>query len=137
MSNVLFDGNMLAGNSTAARSSSTNTADSNSTGIRIKSGNDRGGVVSNIQYSNSCFQNHATEIVFSPFTTPPLERSTQFQEHSDAKPLLPYGGYGGVYGGNNNGTVNPLGVTLDNVSFATLAVVRLSPAPAPTNVALT
>ncbi len=37
VSNILFDGNMLAGN---------NSVDSNSTGIRIKSANDRGGIVS-------------------------------------------------------------------------------------------
>ena len=57
VSNVLFDGNMLSGNA---------SADSNSTGIRIKSANDRGGVVQNIQYSNSCLQNHKTLAQFSP-----------------------------------------------------------------------
>jgi polygalacturonase len=67
VSNVLFDSNMLSGNGTAGAGSSINdTADSNSTGLRIKSGYDRGGVVTNIQYSNSCFQDHKAEIVFSP-----------------------------------------------------------------------
>ncbi|MGH9562427.1 MAG: glycosyl hydrolase family 28 protein, partial [Terracidiphilus sp.] len=67
VSNVLFDSNMLSGNGIAgAGSSINNTADSNSTGIRIKSGYDRGGVVTNIQYSNSCLQDHKAEIVFNP-----------------------------------------------------------------------
>ena len=64
---MLFDSNMLSGNGMAgAGSSINNTADSNSTGIRIKSGYDRGGVVTNIQYSNSCFQDHKAEVVFNP-----------------------------------------------------------------------
>ncbi len=41
----------------------------------------------------------------------------------------------GLTGANNNGIINPLGVTLDNVSFATLASSAFNPAP--TNVALT
>ncbi len=67
VSNVLFDSNTLSGNGIASAGSSVNnTADSNSTGIRIKSGSDRGGVVTNIQYSNTCLQDHKVEIAFSP-----------------------------------------------------------------------
>ncbi len=41
----------------------------------------------------------------------------------------------GLTGANNNGVINPLGVTLDNVSFATLPSSDFTPAP--TNVTLT
>jgi len=127
VSNLLFDGNMLAGNS---------SVDSNSTGIRIKSANDRGGLVTNIQYSNSCFQNHATEIQFTPLyntnigTLTPNFKNILLQNLSFLT-----AGTVGLTGANNNGVINPLGVTLDNVSFATLPSSDLTPAP--TNVALT
>ena len=127
VSNILFDGNMLAGNS---------SVDSNSTGIRIKTANDRGGIVSNIQYSNSCFQNHSTEIQFTPLyntntgTLTPNFKNILLQNLS----FLTTGTVG-LTGANNNGIINPLGVTLDNVSFATLPLSDFNPAP--TNVALT
>ena len=127
VSNILFDGNMLAGNS---------TVDSNSTGIRIKSGNDRGGVVSNIQYSNSCFQNHATEVQFTPlYDTTPGTLTPNFKNILMQNLSFLTAGTVGLTGANNNGVINPLGVTLDNVSFATLPSSDLTPAP--TNVALT
>ena len=137
VSNVLFDSNMLSGNGTAgAGSSVNNTADSNSTGIRIKSGYDRGGVVTNIQYSNSCFQDHKAEIDFNPnyenttgTASPNLEnilmQNLTFLTEGTAQ----------FTGTNNNGAVFPLGITLDNVSFpGTYPASEFSPAP--TNVAM-
>jgi sugar lactone lactonase YvrE len=127
VSNILFDGNMLAGNS---------SVDSNSTGIRIKSANDRGGVVTNIQYSNSCFQNHATEIQFTPlYNTNAGTLTPNFKNILLQNLSFLTAGTVGLTGANNNGAINPLGVTFDNVSFATLPSSDLTPAP--TNVALT
>ena len=115
VSNVLFDGNMLSGNS---------SVDSNSTGIRIKSANDRGGLVTNIQYSNSCFQNHNTLIQFTPLydatagTLTPNYKNILLQNLS----FLTAGSV--QFTGANNpttSTINPLRVTLDNVQFGTLS----------------
>ncbi len=127
VNNILFDSNMLAGNS---------SVDSNSTGIRIKSANDRGGVVQNIQYSNSCFQNHKTEIQFTPLyntntgTLTPNFKNILLQNLS----FLTEGTVQ-FTGASNNGSVYPLTVTLDNVGFTTLSTTDFSAAP--TNATLT
>ena len=137
ISNVLFDGNMLSGNGNAgAGSSIDNTADSNSTGIRIKSGYDRGGVVTDIQYSNSCFQDHKAEIVFNPN----YENTTGNVNPDFANILMQNltfltAGTAQFTGTNNNGAIFPLGITLDNVSFpSTYPASEFSPAP--TNVSM-
>jgi sugar lactone lactonase YvrE len=142
VSNILFDGNMSSGNGTAgAGSSVANTADSNSTGIRIKSGYDRGGLVSNVQYSNSCYQDHKAEIVFSPNyenttgTATPNFKNILLQN-------LTFLTEGTVQftGTNSNGTVFPLQVTLDNVNFAVLQTSDFgttAAGTAPTNASLT
>jgi uncharacterized protein (TIGR03437 family) len=59
VSNALFDHISIAGNS----------ANSNETGIRIKSDISRGGLVQNISYSNMCMQNVRTAIDLDPFYT--------------------------------------------------------------------
>ncbi len=48
VSNILVDTNSFSGN----------TADGNSTGMRIKSAADRGGLVNNVKYNNICMQNN-------------------------------------------------------------------------------
>ena len=127
VSNILFDNNMLSGDS---------SVDGNSTGIRIKSANDRGGLVQNIQYSNSCFQNHATEIQFTPLYNANTGTLTpNFKNILMQNLLFVTTGTVGLTGANNNGVVNPLGVTMDNVSFASLPSSKVTPPP--TNVALT
>jgi sugar lactone lactonase YvrE len=138
VSNILFDSNMSSGNGIAGSGSSiNNTADSNSTGLRIKSGYDRGGLVTNIQYSNSCYQDHKAEIVFSPNyeattgTASPnltniLMQNLTFLTEGTAQ----------FTGTSNNSTVYPLQVTLDNVSFPT-TFPSSEFNPAPTNAALT
>ena len=138
VSNVLFDGNMLSGNGTAgAGSSINNTADSNSTGLRIKSGYDRGGPVTNIQYSNSCFQNHKAEIVFSPNyenTTGSLSPNLNNILMQNLTFLT--AGTAQFTGTSNNGAIYPLQVTLDNVSFPS-SYPSSEFSTAPTNAALT
>jgi polygalacturonase/sugar lactone lactonase YvrE len=114
VSNVLFDGNMLWGNS---------SVDSNSTGLRIKSANDRGGLVTNIQYSNSCFQNHKAEIQFTPlYNTNTGTLTPNFQNLLLQNLNFLTEGTVQFTGANNptNGQLNPLTVTLDNVNFNTL-----------------
>ena len=120
--NILWDGNMSSGNGTAGSGSSVNnTADSNSTGIRIKTGNDRGGIVQNIQYSNSTAQYHPTEIQFTPlYDTTPGTLTPNFNTILLQNLSFLTAGTVGLTGANNNGVINPLGVTMDNVSFATL-----------------
>jgi sugar lactone lactonase YvrE len=142
VNNVLFDGNMSSGNGTAGVGSSVNnTADSNSTGIRIKSGYDRGGVVSNIQYSNSCFQNHKAEIDFNPnFENTTGSATPNFKNILMQNLTFLTEGTVQFTGTSNNGTVFPLQVTLDNVSFATLQASdfgTIAAGTAPTNALLT
>ncbi len=137
VSNVLFDSNLLSGNGIAGGGSSVNnTADSNSTGIRIKSGYDRGGVVTNIQYSNSCFQDHKAEIVFNPnYENTTGTANPNFENILLQNLTFLTQGTAQFTGTNNNGTVFPLGITLDNLSFpGTFPASEFSPAP--TNVAM-
>ena len=139
ISNILFDGNMSSGNGTAnlGSASITGTADSNSTGLRIKSGFDRGGLITNIQYSNSCYQYHKAEIVFSP-----NYEATTGTESPNLNNILMQNlafltaGTAQFTGTSNSGTVYPLQVTLDNVSFpSSFPASEFSPAP--TNASLT
>jgi sugar lactone lactonase YvrE len=114
VSNVLFDGNMLAGNE---------SVDSNSTGLRIKSADDRGGLVTNIQYSNSCFQNHKSEIQFTTlYNTNTGTLTPNFQNLLLQNLTFLTEGTVQFTGADNvtNGQINPLTVTLDNVNFNTL-----------------
>ena len=131
VSNILFDSNMLSGNGTAGSGSSiNNTADSNSTGLRIKSGYDRGGVVTNIQYSNSCFQDHKAEIVFSPNYEATTGTASPNFENILMQNLAFLTAGTVQLTGTSNGTVFPLGLTLDNVSFpGTFPASEFSPAP--------
>src|SRR6202041_66178 len=142
VSNVLFDGNMSSGNGIAGTGSSVaNTADSNSTGIRIKSGYDRGGVVSSVQYSNSCFQDHKAEVVFSPnFEATTGSASPNFENILLQNLTFLTEGTVQFTGTNNNGTVFPLQVTLDNVNFVKLQTSDFgttAAGTAPTNASLT
>jgi sugar lactone lactonase YvrE len=145
VSNILFDSNMSSGNGTAGAGSavsSTGTfaggvADSNSTGLRIKSGFDRGGVVTNIQYSNSCYQDHKAEIVFSP-----NYEATSGTETPNLNNILMQNltfltaGTAQFTGSNNGATVYQLQATLDNVTFPS-SYPSSEFSPAPTNASLT
>ena len=136
VSNVLFDSNMLSGNAVAGSGSSVNnTADSNSTGIRIKSGYDRGGVVTNIQYSNSCFQDHKAEVIYSPNYEATTGSASPNLENILMQNLTFLTAGTVQLTGTNNGVVYPLQLTLDNVGFpSTFPSSEFSPAP--TNAAL-
>ena len=131
-SNVLFDSNQMYGDA--------DVDGSNSTGIRIKSANDRGGLVQNIQYSNSCFANHGTQIQFNPVyntntgTLTPSFKNILLQNLRFSNQGAIATGSVQFTGANNNGTLNPLIVTLDNVTIDTLASSNLT---APTNAEIT
>ena len=132
VSNVLFDNNAMYGDA--------DVDGSNSTAIRIKSANDRGGVVTNIQYSNSCFVNHGTQMQFTPIyntntgTLTPNFKNILLQNLRFSNQGAVATGSVTFLGANNNGTVNPLTVTLDNVTIDTLASSNLV---APSNAQIT
>jgi polygalacturonase len=80
VNNILFDHNMLVGDSVSGKGSAINAvsmkignttypvnyADGNSTAIRIKSDQAAGGIVTNVQYSNSCLLDHNKDLLFTP-----------------------------------------------------------------------
>jgi len=108
----------------ASNGSTAGTADTNSTGIRIKTANDRGGLITGIQYSNSCFLDHKTDIQFTPlyntntgtltpsFTNILLQNLVFMNDYTTAST-----GTLQFTGAVNGATINPLQVTLDNVTF--------------------
>ena len=129
VSNILFDHNVSAGNGFANFGSATltGTADGNSTAIRIKSANDRGGLVTGIQYSNSCFLDHKTDIEMTPYYnsndstslfpsyTNILMQNLVFANDNSNRGTVEFTG---EYNTNNGTPVtNPISVTLDNVTF--------------------
>jgi polygalacturonase/sugar lactone lactonase YvrE len=132
VNNILFDSNAMYGDA--------DVDGSNSTGIRIKSANDRGGLVQNIQYSNSCFVNHGTQIQFTPIyntnagTETPNYKNILLQNLRFSNQGAVATGSVTFLGASNNGTVNPLVVTLDNVTIDTLASSNLI---APSNAQIT
>jgi sugar lactone lactonase YvrE len=130
VSNILWDGNIAAGNGFAGHGSAVSSTgtfagganDSNSTGIRIKSANDRGGLVTNVQYSNECLLDHATDIQFTPLyntntgTLTPNFKNILMQNIVFVNDAA---GTGTVQftGASNGATTNLLQVTLDNATF--------------------
>ncbi|MGA7159207.1 MAG: pectinesterase family protein [Acidobacteriaceae bacterium] len=132
VNNILFDGNISAGNGFAAHGSAVSSTgtfsgggnDGNSTGIRIKSDNGAGGLVTNVQYSNECLLDHATDIEFTPLyntdtgTLTPnfkniLMQNVVFANDDSSTGTVQF------TGAANNGIINPLMVTLDNATFPT------------------
>lgn len=123
VNNALFDDNAMYGDA--------ELDGSNSTAIRIKSANDRGGLVQNIQYSNSCFADHGTQMQFTPVyntnagsLTPNFKNILLQNLRFSAIGPVTTGSYT-FLGASNNGTVNPLGITLDNVTIDTLTSSNL------------
>ncbi len=97
---------------------------SNDTGIRIKSESSNGGTISNVTYENVCMQNVASPIQFNPFydsttgTDYPQFQSVTLSNVTvltAGKVLLE--GYSATY---------PLGLTLNNVNFSTIASSNVS-----------
>ncbi len=132
VNNVLYDNNLMYGDA--------EVDGSNSTGIRIKSANDRGNVVQNIQYSNSCFADHGTQIQFTPLyntnagTLTPNFKNILLQNLRFSNQGPTATGSFTFLGANNNGTINPLIVTLDNVTVDTVAASNIV---APSNAQIT
>ena len=130
ISNVLWDGNIAAGNGVAnlGSASITGTADSNSTGIRIKSANDRGGLVTGIQYSNECFLDHKIDIQFTPYYSSG-DSTNEFPNYknilmqnivfvNDASSTGTVEMTGEYNTNSGSPVINPLFITLDNVTFS-------------------
>jgi sugar lactone lactonase YvrE len=143
VSNVLWDGNIAAGNgfvgsSSAAHGSAVSgtgtflngASDNNSTGVRIKTANDRGGLVTGIQYSNECMLDHGIDIQFTPYYSTgdstnafPNYKNILLQNVVFANDDSSTGSveFTGEFNTNLNGTpspvINPIYATLDNVTF--------------------
>ena len=129
VSNILFDGNMSAGDAWAGAGSAvlSGTNDGNSTAIRIKSANDRGGIVTGIQYSNSCFLDHKTDIQITPYYSSgdstslfPNYNGILMQNLTFVNDASSQGSVEltGEYNTNSGSAVdNPLQLTMDNVTF--------------------
>jgi hypothetical protein len=130
ISNVLWDGNIAAGNGVAnlGSASITGTADSNSTGIRIKSANDRGGLVTGIQYSNECLLDHKIDIQFTPYYSSG-DSTNEFPNYknilmqniifvNDASSTGTVEMTGEYNTNSGSPVINPLYITLDNVTFS-------------------
>ena len=140
VNNVLFDNNMLAGDDFSGKGSAINAvpftintttypvnyADGNSTAIRIKSDQAAGGIVTNVQYSNSCFLDHNKDLLFTPLYNTDAGSNTPNVSNillQNLAFLNDAGNAGTVQFTGTNTVVNgvtltyPLEVTLDNVTF--------------------
>jgi polygalacturonase len=140
VNNVLFDNNLLAGDDFSGKGSAINAtavtlntttykvdyADGNSTAIRIKSDQAAGGLVTNVQYSNSCFLDHNKDLLFTPLyntdsgsNTPDvyniLMRNLAFLNDAGGVGTVQFTGTDTVVGGTT--FIYPLQITLDNVTF--------------------
>jgi polygalacturonase len=140
VNNVFFDKNMLAGDDFSGKGSAINAvpftintttypvnyADGNSVAIRIKSDQAAGGLVTNVQYSNSCFLDHRKDLLFTPLyntdtgsNTPNvygiLLQNLAFLNDAGSTGTVQFTGTNTVVGGVT--IINPLQVTLDNVTF--------------------
>jgi polygalacturonase len=141
VSNILFDSNVSVGNAWAGFGSAALTpSDTNSTAVRIKTANDRGGLVTNIQYSNSCFYDHKADIQLTPYYSAgdstsafPSYTNILMQNLIFASDTTSIGTVELTGEFNSNGgspVTNPLGITMDNVTFpGTLASLVNSTAP--------
>jgi len=117
VANILVENNSFSGN----------TADANSTALRIKSAADRGGLVNNVQYDNICIQN----------SNSPLQLNPHYNSNSGTEyPHFTNIGYHDVHvltagdveiQGYNSSYLTT--VTLDNVIFDSLPSGDITPAP--------
>ena len=143
VSNILWDGNIAVGNGFAGSSSATHgsavsgtgtflngASDNSSTGVRIKTANDRGGLVTGIQYSNECMLDHSIDVQFTPYYSTgdstnafPNYKNILLQNVVFANDASSTGSveFTGEFNTNLNGTpspvINPIYATLDNVTF--------------------
>lgn len=142
VNNVLFDNNMLAGDDVSGKGSAINAvavkvgtttfpvnyADGNSTAIRIKSDQAAGGLVTNVQYSNSCFLDHNKDLLFTPLysadagSNTPNVHNILMENLSFMNDATPAGSGTVQFTGTNTVVsgvtiINPLQITLSNVTF--------------------
>ena len=149
ISNILYDNNMAVGNAFAGHGSTVDAnglfsasgvSDTNSTAVRIKTANDRGNLVTGIQYSNSCFLDHKADVQFTPYysagdstTSIPnftgiLMQNLVFLNDASSSGTVELTG---EYNTNNGSPItNPLTITMDNVTYpAALSSLVNSTAP--------
>lgn len=95
-----------------------NTSDTNAAGLKIKSAQDRGGLVNNVQYTNVCIQNERYPLQFNP--TYNTNTGTSYPQYSNI------GLHNVSITSLNNSTYQfqglnanvPLGITFDNLNIA-------------------
>ncbi|HMC70957.1 MAG TPA: Ig-like domain repeat protein, partial [Mycobacteriales bacterium] len=108
--------------------------DNNANGLRIKSAQDRGGLVQNVTYQNICAKDVKHAIVLNPFydstagtLIPQFQNIVLRNAHFLTEGSLQLQGYDAAH---------PTTLTLDNVVFDHLAASDLSPSPQYTSIAL-
>ena len=101
--------------------------DGNGIALRLKSSQDRGGLLNNVTYQNICMQNHRTLISLNPFynsnsgtSIPKFTNVTFHNVHALTEGVVQLQGHDAS---------NPLTMTLNNVVFDVLKQSDLSPAP--------
>lgn len=116
VSNILVDTNSFSGN----------TADGNSTGMRIKSAADRGGLVNNVKYNNICIQNNNHPLLLTGhYNTNSGTLLPQFTNITFSNIHVLTAGKVEVQGYNNSLRTT---VTFNNVVFDSLPIADFNPA---------
>ncbi|MHB1022759.1 MAG: glycosyl hydrolase family 28 protein [Acidobacteriaceae bacterium] len=101
--------------------------DSNATGIRIKSAEDRGGLVQNIIYKNICMKNLASLIQFNPFYN--SNTGTEIPDFKNIELQNVHALTAGEVQLQGHDVNTPLTLTLDNVALDGLTSSEITPAP--------
>jgi polygalacturonase len=115
VSNILVDTDSFSGN----------TADGNSTGMRIKSAADRGGLVNNVKYNNICMQNNNHPLQLNPhYNTNSGSLLPQFTNITFSNVHVLTAGKVEVEGYNNSLRST---VTFNNVVFDSLPLSDFTP----------
>jgi Glycosyl hydrolases family 28/Bacterial Ig-like domain (group 3) len=99
--------------------------DGNGIALRLKSSQDRGGLLSNVTYQNICMQNHRNLINLNPFYN--TNSGTSIPKFSNITFRNIHGLTEGLIQWQGHDTNNPLTMTLDNVVFDVLAARDMAP----------
>ncbi len=124
VSNVLVQNIAMAGN----------VSDSNSGGLKIKSADDRGGLVNNVQYNNVCIQNIRAQLQFNPFYNTNSGTSYPSYQNIGLHNVTVAGITGSAIQLEGFNANFPLGITFDNLNVN--GTFTLKPNPQYANITL-
>ena len=113
---------------------SGNLSDGNSVGLRIKSADDRGGVVNNIQYRNVCIQNIRVPFQFNPFYNTNLGTSIPSYQNIGLHNVTASTITGSTVQLQGFSANFPLGITFDNLNVS--GGFNLTPVPRFANITI-